>query len=182
MRTSSPDRAAVVRTQSAAQHRRWRHARFERLVAHRRRHLFRYACRLSGNRDTAEDLVQETLLRAWRSIDKLQQPDAVWGWLLTILRHEHARHLRDPWGHIVRTPVERLPCTRPTVDRLADAHLLRELVNTLPIDLRAPLLMQVGGYSLREIATCLGISAAGVGTRLFRSRKALRARLESRGG
>ena len=51
----------------------------------------RYAYWLAGDKHTAEDLVQEASLRAWKSLDRLQNVKAAKGWLLTILRRENAR-------------------------------------------------------------------------------------------
>ena len=64
---------------------------FEQLFAKYSADLQRYAFWLAGDRHIAEDLVQETLLRAWRSLDKLQNPAAAKSWLLTIVRRENAR-------------------------------------------------------------------------------------------
>ena len=64
---------------------------FNELVADYGKDLHRYALWLFGDRHTAEDLVQETLLRAWKSLNRLQNQKAAKGWLLTILRRENAR-------------------------------------------------------------------------------------------
>ncbi|MGH8306252.1 MAG: sigma factor, partial [Steroidobacteraceae bacterium] len=53
--------------------------------------LLRFAQWLARDRSIAEDIVQEALLRAWRSRDALKDPAAARAWLLTIVRREHAR-------------------------------------------------------------------------------------------
>src|SRR3984957_8621378 len=53
--------------------------------------LLRFAQWLGGGRASPEDIVQEALLRAWRSRDALKDPGAARPWLLTIVRREHAR-------------------------------------------------------------------------------------------
>src|SRR5580693_8292770 len=63
----------------------------ERLFASLRPELLRFAWWLARDRTVAEDVVQEALLRAWRSRDALKDPAAARGWLLTIVRREHAR-------------------------------------------------------------------------------------------
>src|SRR5471032_870805 len=63
----------------------------ERLFATLRPELLRFAWWLARDRAVAEDVVQEALLRAWRSRDSLKDPAAARGWLLTIVRREHAR-------------------------------------------------------------------------------------------
>ena len=54
--------------------------------------MFRYAAWLSRDRTVAEDVVQESLLRAWKSLDSLRDGGAAKHWLLTIVRRENARH------------------------------------------------------------------------------------------
>ena len=65
--------------------------RFERLCAPLKADVLRFLSWLSRDRSLAEDVMQETLLRAWRSIDSLTDAAAVKPWLLTIARRELAR-------------------------------------------------------------------------------------------
>src|SRR5580700_12201430 len=62
-----------------------------RLFESLRPDLLRFAHWLARDRSLAEDIVQESLLRAWRSREALQDPGAARAWLLTIVRREHAR-------------------------------------------------------------------------------------------
>ena len=66
--------------------------------------LFRAAVRLADQVSDAEDLVQETCLRAFKSLDQLRHPEAAKVWLFTILRSVYLRH------------EERKPPWRPTVN------------------------------------------------------------------
>ena len=68
-----------------------REQEFNQLIAVYMDDLYRYAYWLSGSSAVADDLVQDTLARAWRAMDKLQDIKAVKAWLLTILRRENAR-------------------------------------------------------------------------------------------
>ena len=68
-----------------------RDARFEQLVNAYSGWLYRYAYWLTSDRNAAEDLVQETFLRAWRFLDSLQDEGSAKSWLTTILRRENAR-------------------------------------------------------------------------------------------
>lgn len=152
-----------------------RQARFDRLVASRRDDLFRYARWLTGNRDTADDLVQETLLRAWQSLDSLKRQQAARSWLLTILRHENARRYTRIKSRTSWLPVEEIASSQVDYDTSTEAYVLRRALEALPDRFRRPLLMQiVDGYTLKEIAHELDISVSGVGTRLFRAREKLR--------
>jgi RNA polymerase sigma-70 factor (ECF subfamily) len=144
--------------------------------------LYRYAYRLSGNRHTAEDLVQESLARAWRSFDRLKNLDAAKGWLYTIVRRENARRFERYQPQEVDIPTEVLGAKRKTYDTSAEAFVLRRAVRALPAQYRDPLILQViHGYSQQEIADRLGLTSAGVGTRLFRARQKLRATLGEQG-
>lgn len=65
--------------------------KYEALVRAYHKDLFRYAYWLCKDKSVAEDLVQETCLRAWKALDSLQDEKAAKSWLITILRRENAR-------------------------------------------------------------------------------------------
>jgi RNA polymerase sigma-70 factor, ECF subfamily len=154
---------------------------FAALVQSYGRDLHRYAYRLSGNVHTAEDLVQESLLRAWRSLHQLQNGDAVKGWLYTIVRRENARRFQRIKGQESDLPTDQIPASHPTYDTSTEAFVLRRAIRTLPLEYREPLVLQVlYGLSQQEIADRLGLTSAGVGTRLFRARQKLRDSLGER--
>ena len=137
--------------------------------------LYRYARWLSGSPSVADDLVQETLVRAWKSIHKLNDKKAAKVWLLTILRRENARRFERKRLQESGIPTEDLAAQRKDYDTSTEAFVLRRALDRLPKDYREPLLMQViYGYSQKEIAEHLGISVAGAGTRLFRAREKMR--------
>jgi RNA polymerase sigma-70 factor (ECF subfamily) len=139
------------------------------------RDLYRLAYRLCGNTHTAEDLVQESLTRAWRSLHKLQDARALKGWLYTILRRENARRFERPHPLEADIPVDELCAARKTYDTSTEAFVLRRAIRALPPEYREPLILQViHGYTQEEIAGQLGLTAGGVGTRLFRARRRLR--------
>lgn len=151
---------------------------FNELIGKYALDLKRYALWLAKDRHIAEDLVQEALLRAWRSIDRLQDPKAAKGWLLTILRRENARRFERKQLTYSEQPVENLRSARADYDTSTEAFVLRQAMATLPEKYRLPLVKQViGGYSQNEIAEELGITPAGVGSRLFRARNQLKAAL-----
>ena len=150
-------------------------SRFNDLADTYSKDLFRYAYWLAGDRQVAEDLVQESLLRAWKSIGKLQNPKAVKGWLLTIVRRENARRFERYQPQTSDIPLDDLSSRDLGYDTSTEAFALRRAVRELPEEYREPLLLQiVGGFSQKEIAEQRGISSAGVGTRLFRARQKLR--------
>ncbi len=156
------------------------HARFMRLVGRHRDDLRHYALWLTKDPAVADDLVQETLLRAWRSLDKLHNPKAAKGWLITILRRENARRFERIQPRYSDIPMEAIGDSHSYYDTSTEAFVLRNALEKLPEEYREPLLLQViHGYSQKEIALKFGLSVAGAGTRLFRARNKLRALLES---
>jgi len=163
-----------------------RQRQFEALVEAHAPDLYRYACWLCHNRTLAEDLVQETLIRAWKALDQLRDADAARGWLITILRHECARHFARQQPETVPLEPEGQEVQRASFDVSADLaespdlQMLRQGMAALPVKYREPLLLQIiGGFSCEEIADQLGIRPGAVMTRLFRARQALRRRFES---
>lgn len=156
-----------------------RQARFMEVVGRYRDDLYRYALWLVHDPAVAEDLVQESLLRAWKSLDKLHKPEAARSWLITILRRENARRFERIQPRYSDIPMEALGDPQVHYDTSTEAFVLRNALERLPDEYREPLLLQVlHGYSQKEIALRLGISVAGAGTRLFRARRKLRALLE----
>jgi RNA polymerase sigma-70 factor (ECF subfamily) len=139
--------------------------------------LLRFAHWLARDRSLAEDIVQESLLRAWRSRDTLKDRGAARAWLLTIVRREHARLYERKRLELVSLD-EALASQAPAkaADPEGDLFTLRNAIMRLPIEYREPLVLQVlGGFSTEEIARELALSSTAVLTRLFRARNKLRA-------
>jgi RNA polymerase sigma-70 factor (ECF subfamily) len=163
-----------------------RQHQFEALVEAHAPDLYRYAYWLCHNRALAEDLVQETLIRAWKGLDQLRDADAARGWLITILRRECARHYSRKQPDTVPLEPEGMEVWAVGANQGADESdsldilMLRQGLAALPAKYREPLLLQViVGFSCDEIAGQLGISPGAVMTRLFRARQALRKRFDS---
>jgi RNA polymerase sigma-70 factor (ECF subfamily) len=171
----------IALSQTAALSSRKRHGatsrdtRFNGLIATYMDDLYRYAYWLSGSHTVADDLVQDTLVRAWKAMDSLQDDKAAKGWLLTILRRENARRFERKRPPESEKPAEEVAAERRDYDTSTEAFVLRRALDRLPLAYREPLLLQViHGYSQKEIAAHLGLSVAGAGTRLFRAREKMR--------
>ena len=153
-----------------------RRARFQALCQSLRPDLLRFAFWLARDRALAEDVVQETMIRAWKAQDSLLDEGAAKPWFLTIIRREYARTFERK--RFVTVDVEELIAKEEPMLAAADDQELMELraaIFKLPDDYREPLVMQVlMGYSTAEIAAELELSNAAVLTRLFRARKQLR--------
>jgi RNA polymerase sigma-70 factor, ECF subfamily len=151
--------------------------RFQALCQALRPDLLRFAFWLSRDLALAEDVVQETMLRAWKARDSLLDESAAKPWFLTIVRREYARSFERK--RLATVDVDELIAREePMLAAVQDESLaeVRAALFKLPEEYREPLVMQVlMGYSTAEIAAELNLSNAAVLTRLFRARKQLRA-------
>jgi len=153
-----------------------RQRQFDALVRAHNGDLYRYAYWLCGDSSLAQDLAQETFLRAWRSLDALRETDAAKAWLITILRREHARLYERK--RLETTDIGELELDDRdslTPEQLGEDSIVRAAMLQLEPKYRDPLLLQVlGGFSCDEIARELGLGAAAVMTQLFRARQKLK--------
>ncbi|MCU8199488.1 sigma-70 family RNA polymerase sigma factor [Vibrio vulnificus] len=156
-----------------------RQRKYEALVRAYHRDLYRYAYWLCKDQSIAEDLVQETCLRAWKSLDSLQDEKAAKSWLITILRRENARRFErkqfdlvdiDDYGNDAKA----------TDDEHHQQEWLQAQIMKLDVEYREPLFLQVvGGFSGEEIGDILDLNKNTVMTRLFRARNQLKELLDS---
>jgi RNA polymerase sigma-70 factor (ECF subfamily) len=154
-----------------------RRARFQALCQALRPDLLRFAFWLCRDRELAEDVVQEAMLRAWKAQDSLLNENAAKPWLLTIIRREFARTFERK--RVVTVDVDELIAKEEPMLAAAEEQDLGELraaLFKLPVEYREPLVLQVlMGFSTAEIARELDLSGPAVLTRLFRARNRLRA-------
>ena len=156
-----------------------RQKKYEALVRAYHRDLYRYAYWLCKDKSIAEDLVQETCLRAWKSLDSLQDDKAAKAWLITILRRENARRFERKQFDLVD-----IDDHTNDVESSDDAHhrsqWLQQQILSLDEEYREPLFLQVvAGFSGEEIAEILNLNKNTVMTRLFRARNQLKDKIES---
>ncbi|NOI92471.1 sigma-70 family RNA polymerase sigma factor [Vibrio splendidus] len=153
--------------------------KYEALVRAYHRDLFRYAYWLCKDKTIAEDLVQETCLRAWKSLDSLQDEKAAKSWLITILRRENARRFERKQFDLV--DIDDHGNDASVSDDPHHQHLwLQSQIMKLEVDYREPLFLQViGGFSGEEIADILNLNKNTVMTRLFRARNQLKEMLDT---
>lgn len=149
--------------------------RYEKLVREYSGDVYRYAYWLCKEPTMAEDLAQETFLRAWKAFDNLQDEGAAKSWLFTIVRRENARRYERKQLEVVDDVDFGRVEGRKGYDTSTEAFALRRALKALPDEYREPLVLQVvGGYSSADIAEHLGIKSGAVMSRLFRARKKLR--------
>jgi RNA polymerase sigma-70 factor (ECF subfamily) len=153
-----------------------RRRRFDRLVSVWHQDMYRYAAWLSRDPAIAEDVVQEALLRAWKSLDALREEEAAKQWVLTIVRRENARYFERK--RLDTVDVDNLTASQSAMlAESADTDLddVREAIYKLEDDYREPLVLQVLlGHTTKEIAELMGIKPGAVLTRLHRARNKLK--------
>jgi RNA polymerase sigma-70 factor (ECF subfamily) len=150
--------------------------RFEKLVNAVSSDLYRYAFRLCRNKAMAEDLVQETFLRAWRFLDSLREEKKAKSWLMTTLRREFARQFERYQPHFDDVELEQIAGNEGVNPEVL---AVRKGLTKLQDKYREVLVLQViGGYTGEEMAKMLELPRATVNTRLFRARQQLRVVLE----
>lgn len=127
-----------------------------------------------------DELMQDVLLALWQALPTLREQDRLLPFALRVAHNLGASHVRSA----IRTPVA-LPFD-PTAHDLADpatvadadsvrSEWLFEVLATLPLSLRQPLMLQLEGFDYGEIAELLGITPENVGVRLHRARSRLKA-------
>lgn len=161
-----------------------RKRRFDRLVTVFHQDMQRYAVWLSRDPQLAQEVVQEALLRAWKSLDSLREDDAAKHWLLTIVRRENARYFERKRLETVDiddlTPAQSAMIAESENEEVRD---VRAAILQLEEDYREPLVLQVlMGHSTKEIAELMGLKQGAVLTRLHRARLKLKDVIEEQAG
>ena len=156
-----------------------RRQRFDRLVSVWHRDMYRYAAWLSRDPTIAEDVVQEAMLRAWKSLHTLREDEAAKQWVLTIVRRENARYFERKRLETVDidnlTPSQSAMLAESTD---TDCDDVRQAIYRLEDDYREPLVLQVlMGHTTKEIAEMMDIKPGTVLTRLHRARIKLKEKI-----
>jgi RNA polymerase sigma-70 factor, ECF subfamily len=151
--------------------------------------LYRVALRLTGDPSQAEDLVQDTMLKAYRAWRQYRPGSNARGWLLTILRNtfinDYRRRKLEPVAtdlemvepHALYRHVEEVDPEGAFFSQIVDEKVL-EAVDALPPDFREVLVLSdMEGMSYGEIAETLHIPVGTVKSRLFRGRRQLQTSL-----
>jgi RNA polymerase sigma-70 factor (ECF subfamily) len=154
--------------------------------------VYRFALRLAGSPDAAEDLVQETFLRAYKAWDQYERGTRAKSWLFTICRNVFLRRREREHRHdeIVSTTVDRSGPGPDTVnpvwasaegtdpegeffDSIVDERIV-QAIQDLPEEYRtAVVLSDIEGLPYAEIADMLDVPVGTVKSRLFRGRRRL---------
>lgn len=169
----------------------------ERLLMRAQEVAYRFSLLVCGHPQDAEDVMQDALLKTYRYVNRIKEPEAFRTWLYTTVqnacRMKRRRHVGEP-SHLtsveqgattadgVAGPLELEGHTRAADQLVMDAWVsgrLRRALKALPPSYRmVVVLREMEGLSTREVASVAGISEANVKTRLHRARVMLRQALE----
>lgn len=148
--------------------------------------LYRFAYKLTSDHEDANDLLQETSLKALDNEDKYTSDVNFRGWMYTIMRNifinTYRRIMREQTfidqteeSYFLNTLKE---SAFESTENDYDMKEIRRSVNSLPSDYKIPFAMYVAGFKYREIADKLGIPLGTVKSRIFFTRKRLQKELK----
>ena len=154
------------------------HLEFRELVAAHLPALYRSAYRLTGNRQDAEDVVQEVCVRAYTHLATLRALEQPKSWLLKIAYRVFVDGVRRRTRSPVRASAEDFDATRlsdnPSPEECAEAELaegrLLAALAKLDREQRALLALHVEGYTVAELTAMTDLSADVLKARLYRAR------------
>jgi RNA polymerase sigma-70 factor (ECF subfamily) len=155
-------------------------AAFEELVMRHADRLFASLRRFGLDDAEAQEVAQETFLRAWRSLPRFERRSRFFTWLYRIGFNEAQRRLaRRPVAAMTVSPDEQLADERPGPVEQVEVKELRKALERalgeLPVDLRAPVVLRdIEGFSTSEAASILDLGEPAFKSRLHRGRMALR--------
>ncbi|HRF58444.1 MAG TPA: sigma-70 family RNA polymerase sigma factor [Fimbriimonadaceae bacterium] len=161
---------------------------FDRLVAEHKDAIYRQMVRVCGDRDDADDALVEALGRAYRSLDRLREPEAFRSWLTQIGRRVCLRmRRRNPEGAIsleamlsAGLPEPQTPGTDEDAELAATKRCILAAIDALSeLDRRVYWQRDVEGRSATEVAEALGLTVPAVKARLHRARLQLRQQLNA---
>jgi RNA polymerase sigma-70 factor (ECF subfamily) len=143
-------------------------------------HLRAFGRSLSGNRDLADDLVQETLLKAWAARQRFQAGTNMRAWTFIILRNLFLSQMRrarfkGEWDELTANRLLAMPASQDRHVELGDMQ--RALLHLPQPQREALILVGAGGFAYEEAADICGCAVGTIKSRVARGRVALEALL-----
>lgn len=143
-------------------------------------YLRAFARSLVGNAAAADDLAQDTLLKAWRARSSFEAGSNLKAWVLMIMRNTFYSDKRRSWRQVAwnEEQAERTLKARSNLDATLHVDELRRALSALPDQQReALILVGAGGFAYEEAADICGCAVGTIKSRVNRARKALEALL-----
>lgn len=155
---------------------------FAQLVMFYNEALYRWVARLTGNSHAAEDLVQDTFVRAYQAITRLRPDTNLKAWLFRIAHNAYANWVRNRKGRNSTLPDEVLD-TQAGPEELAQENetslRLQQAIDKLPEEWKAALLLRIDeDMAFREMAIALGTTEETARWRVYKARQKLMETLE----
>ncbi|NDW13590.1 RNA polymerase sigma factor [Bacteroides sp. 214] len=146
--------------------------------------LHRFALKLTSNTEEADDLLQETILKALDNEDKYTPETNLKGWVYTIMKNLFINNYR----RIVRKQLYAKQTEiiysnslqvsgKDDTETYCDLKEIYQAVNTLPLEYRLPFSMYISGFKYCEISEKLGLPLGTVKSRIFSTRQKLQKKL-----
>jgi RNA polymerase sigma factor (sigma-70 family) len=145
-------------------------------------HLRAFGRSLSGSRDMADDLVQETMLKAWAARSRFQAGTSMRAWTFIILRNIFLSNMRrnrfrGEWDDLTADRLLAAPAGQDKQVELADVHRAMQLLP--PAQREALILIGAGGFAYEEAAEICGVAVGTIKSRVARARAALEQQINS---
>ncbi len=154
---------------------------YEQLVHSHAANLYRFAVRMCGHQELAEDLIQETFYEAWKSIGSLRDASKGKAWLYQILRHSYShwvrKEKRSPHDHVAEASLDYMPnpSNEDPVENFIEHQMLQKALDRLNEIYKEPFLMvYLIGFTCQETAMILDLPLGTVLSRIHRARLYLR--------
>lgn len=145
-------------------------------------HLRAFARSLCGSRDMADDLVQETMLKAWNARQRFAAGTNMRAWTFIILRNiflsqMRRNRFRGEWDDLAAERMLAAPAGQDKIVELSDLH--RAMQQLPPAQREALILIGAGGFAYEEAAEICGVAVGTIKSRVARGRVALEQLLDS---
>ena len=159
---------------------------FDKALVALQNELHCFAYKLTADKDEAEDLLQETMLRTLDNKDKFDSGTNFKGWMYTIMRNIFINNYRkvvrdqtfiDQTDNLYHLNLPQDGSSENT-ERAYDLKEMHRVVNKLPKEYRVPFAMHVSGFKYREIAEKLNLPLGTVKSRIFFTRQKLQEELK----